>query len=126
MAGTKKALALLVHGSRDPGWLEPFARLRDDVASRTAGVEVGLACLQFCHPTLAEEIDRLASRGAAEIVVVPIFISVRGHVLKDVPGVVEEARERFPGLTIRVSGAIGEQPEFEAAMRTSLVRMAGE
>jgi len=124
MADGKRAIALLVHGSKDQSWLLPFCELAQKVAE-ASGARVEIACLQFCLPTLAETLAKLAGGGATEVLVVPAFISSRGHVLKDVPKVVDEARRRFPGLRIEVAEALGEQAEVREAMLKSLVRLAG-
>ena len=126
MSKAKKGMVLLVHGSRDPGWLTPFEDLRAEVEAASEGVRVGLACLQFSPPALAEAIAAIAGEGISEIGIVPVFISVRGHVLKDVPGVVAEARQKFPGLRLTVTEAGGEQAEVKAALRAGLVRLALE
>jgi sirohydrochlorin cobaltochelatase len=122
----KQGLILLVHGSRDAAWLAPFEALRAEAAAAAPGVRVGIACLQFCGPTLAEAIAEQAGAGVTAIAVVPVFISVLGHVLKDVPGVVAEARRKFPAVEVTVTAAMGEQPELQEAMRASLIRLARE
>lgn len=121
-----KGLVLLVHGSRDPAWLRPFEDLRREAAAAAPGLRVGIASLQFSRPTLAEAIAEQAGAGVREIAVVPVFISVLGHVLKDVPAVVAEAREKFPRVAVTVTAAVGEQPELRAALRACLVRLARE
>jgi sirohydrochlorin cobaltochelatase len=122
----KRGLVLLVHGSRDEAWMAPFEALRRETAAAAPETMVGIACLQFGHPTLAEAIAEQAGAGVKAIAVAPVFISVLGHVLHDVPRVVAQARERFPGLAITVTAAVGEQPELRAAMRACLVRLARE
>jgi sirohydrochlorin cobaltochelatase len=126
MPNIKKALILLVHGSKDPAWMEPFEKLRDDVAARSPGVRVEIACLQFRGPDVKEAVSGLAEEGVREIVIVPVFISALGHVLKDVPVAVEEAEKKFPNLKVTVTEALGETPEVMKSMREALARVAGE
>ena len=126
MSDDKKGLVLLVHGSRDPGWMVPFAELRDRVASKAPGARVIIACMQFGAPTVEEALSGLAREGIREIVVAPVFISALGHVRKDVPGQVEKARKKFPELKVTISPAVGELPEVQAALRDVLVRLAGK
>lgn len=120
MAKKKKALVLLVHGSRDPAWMAPFEELRVMVASRLPGAPVRIACLQFCPPTVEEALAALADEGALEVVIAPVFISTLGHVLNDVPGQVAKAREKFPALKVTISEAVGEIEAVKEAMRKAL------
>lgn len=110
-----KGMILLVHGSRDPEWIRPFEKLADEVRRKAKGALVELACLQFSTPTIQEAMLELAKKGADQILVVPVFISALGHVLKDVPVAVTEVKKQHPELVIKVSPALGELPEVRAA-----------
>ncbi len=119
-----KATVLLLHGSKDASWLEPFIELRDMVAAKATGARIAIACLQFGSPTLKETIASLASEGIRKVVVVPVFISTRGHVAKDVPVLIEEARKSFPAIEISESPAIGEFPAVRQAMIDGITEIA--
>ncbi len=123
MSSPYDAMVLLVHGSRDPAWMEPFKNLRDEVAQASGDARVALACLSFCRPDLGECLESLASSGASRVLVVPVFISALGHVLKDVPEAVRKTRESFPSITIEVSPALGESSEVREAFKEALVRL---
>ncbi len=123
MPEKKKGLVLLVHGSRDPGWMAPFEALRAAVAARLPHATVTIACLQFCTPTVEQALSALAQEGVTEIIVAPVFISALGHVLKDAPPQVEKARKKFPALKVTVSEAVGELQVVKDAMRDGLVHM---
>ena len=123
MSGRKRGLILLVHGSRDRAWMEPFEELRKRVAA-AAEVETVIACLQFCPPDVEAAARELGARGVKEALLAPVFISTRGHVLRDVPAAVERARRDFPDLEITLAPALGEQPEVAAAFLAALVRLA--
>lgn len=124
MSETRKAVVMLVHGSRDPAWMAPFQELAHHVRRGSEDIMVAVACLQICSPSLDEAVAELVGKGAGKVRVVPVFISAKGHVLKDVPGAVGRARKRFPGLDIEVAGAIGEEPEVKDAMQRALIRVA--
>ncbi len=114
---------LLVHGSRDPAWMEPFEELKEKVQNASPGAHVRVACLQFCEPGLKQVISELAGKGVDSILVVPVFISGKGHVLKDVPQAVESASEDFPALDIRVTDALGEFPDVASAFQDALISL---
>lgn len=117
-----KAIVLLLHGSRDPAWLEPFEEMRAEVAVRSPGLRVATACLQVCKPTLDETVGVLAGEGITDVVVVPIFISTRGHVAKDVPELVAKSRALFPSVRITLTDPVGELPGVQEAMIAGIVR----
>lgn len=113
---------LLAHGSRDARWREPVEALRDRLAR--AGRRVELAYLQFSPPTLDEVLAICAARGEHELLVVPVFLSGGGHLLRDVPEAIARAAARYPALAVSTSGALGEEPEVLAAMERAVLRIA--
>jgi len=117
----KAALVLLVHGSRDPAWMGPFEQLCEDLAKNASKKVVRIACLQFCSPDLLEVVSGLSEEGVESVLIVPVFISGKGHVLKDVPEAVKAASGRCPGMDIRVTEALGEFPEVARAFRDALL-----
>jgi sirohydrochlorin cobaltochelatase len=120
---TFDAVILIAHGARDARWMEPFTRMRAELARRF-GREVGLAYLDFTPPTFAEEADRVCGAGARRILVAPLFLSGGGHVAKDVPELVEAAKHLHPEATFEVAGAIGEEHEVAAGMIDAVLRLA--
>jgi sirohydrochlorin ferrochelatase len=50
-------------------------------------------------PSLPVEAAALAARGVREIVIVPIFLGQGGHLLRDLPRLVEELRAAHPGMS---------------------------
>ena len=112
----KRALILFAHGARDPAWAGPFERLAALVRSQSPALEVGLAYLELMSPKLPELVDQLVQGGCGAITVVPIFLGQGGHVRRDLPLLVEELRQRYPAITLRVSEAVGEDDAVLAAM----------
>jgi len=101
-------IVLLAHGSRDPEWSTPFERLAQRVRDRRQAVGVAVAYLEIAPPTLGEAVASLVAAGAAEIVVVPLFLAPGGHVRRDLPQMIDAVRARYPGVTVRVLPTIGE------------------
>jgi sirohydrochlorin cobaltochelatase len=114
MAG--RALVLFAHGARAPGWAAPFERLRDLARARLPGVEVSLAFLELMEPRLPDQVAALVDAGVDEVTVVPVFLGQGGHLLRDLPLLVDKMRADHPGLDLKVVGAIGEDPGVLAAM----------
>jgi sirohydrochlorin cobaltochelatase len=104
----KKALILFAHGARAASWAAPFERLRDIVAAREPDVDVSLAFLELMSPRLPERAAALVAQGVTELTVVPVFLGQGGHVLRDLPLMVEQLRAEQPQLAVRVVEAAGE------------------
>lgn len=109
-----KGLLLLAHGARRAEWARPFEQLADGL--RTDGPVV-LAFLEFMTPDLPAAVDQLAAQGCTTIEVIPCFLGGAGHVLRDVPPLLETAQARHPHLHLRLHGALGEQPALITAMQ---------
>jgi sirohydrochlorin cobaltochelatase len=121
----KRALVLFAHGARAPGWAAPFERLRDQAQARLPGCAVSLAFLELMEPRLPAHVSELAAGGVTEVTVVPVFLGQGGHLLRDLPALVEAMRADHPGVRFKVVGAIGEDPGVQAAMADYCVRSLG-
>ena len=103
-----KALVLFAHGARAASWAAPFERLRDLTQARTPDVAVSLAVLELMEPRLPERVAALTAEGITDITVVPVFLGQGGHVLRDLPLMVDQLRIDYPQATINVVEAAGE------------------
>jgi sirohydrochlorin cobaltochelatase len=111
-----QAIILFAHGARDPEWTRPFERLREALQALLPGADVELAYLELMQPDLKEAASRLVARGAGAISVVPVFMAQGGHLKRDLPRRVEEARALHPGVGITLQPAIGETQAVIDAM----------
>jgi sirohydrochlorin cobaltochelatase len=123
-AGKYDGVILIAHGARDQRWLEPFARMRADLATKLAPSAVVLSFMEFAPPNLAAAARDLCEKGARRVLVVPVFLSGGGHVANDIPALVAAERARYPEVAFEVAGAIGEEPEVTAAMSAAVARLA--
>ncbi|HCY64334.1 MAG TPA: cobalamin biosynthesis protein CbiX [Oxalobacteraceae bacterium] len=103
-----RALILFAHGARDARWAAPFERLRQLLRAQLPQVRVELAFLELMSPRLPELIRELAAQGCDDITVVPVFFGQGGHVLRDLPPMVEGIRLAHPGMRLKLAGAVGE------------------
>ncbi|HEY8606227.1 MAG TPA: CbiX/SirB N-terminal domain-containing protein [Noviherbaspirillum sp.] len=117
-----KALVLFAHGARDARWAEPFLRLRDITQAQMPDVDVRLAFLELMTPRLPELTDELVAQGCTALTVVPVFFGQGGHVLRDLPAMIDVLRARYPGLSLAVAPAVGEDAEVLHAIAAYCVR----
>jgi sirohydrochlorin cobaltochelatase len=110
------AILLFAHGSRDPGWTEPFERLAARVRAERPDARVALAYLELTPPTLEDAAAALVAGGAREVAVVPVFLAPGGHVRRDLPLIVERLQGRHPGARFRVLPTIGEADAVTGAI----------
>jgi sirohydrochlorin cobaltochelatase len=113
---SERALVLFAHGARAASWAVPFQRLRELIARQRPDVAVSLAFLELMTPSLPEEAALLVTRGVREITIVPIFLGQGGHLLRDLPRLLEELRAAHPEVSFSTVPAVGEDPDVLAAM----------
>jgi sirohydrochlorin cobaltochelatase len=112
----ERALILFAHGARAASWAAPFQRLRELTAQQRPDLAVSLAFLELMEPRLPDEAAALVARGVRDITIVPIFLGQGGHLLRDLPLLVEGLRAAHPGVAISTVPAVGEDPGVLAAM----------
>jgi sirohydrochlorin cobaltochelatase len=104
----QRALILFAHGARSASWAAPFERLRDLTRAREPQVRVELAFLELMSPRLPEVVAALTADGINDVTVVPVFLGQGGHVLRDLPVMVDDLRVAYPQVSIKVVEAAGE------------------
>ena len=128
-AHVKQALILFAHGARAASWAAPFERLRELTQARMPGTSVHLAFLELMTPRLPELVqtllDDLPAGATLDATVVPVFLGQGGHVLRDLPLLVEELRQRHPQLRLKVVEAVGENASVLAAIADYCVAAPG-
>ena len=111
----KPALILFGHGARDPEWAVPIRKLQRRVSKQRPDLVVEVAFLELARPLLPEAIEKLASGRCNRIAIVPVFLAQGGHLRNDVPKMLGELRQRFPGISLELWPALGEaEPVLDA------------
>ncbi|QWE16972.1 sirohydrochlorin chelatase [Polynucleobacter sp. AP-Nino-20-G2] len=103
-----KAIVLFGHGARDVRWREPFDRLASLWKAQHPSTPVELAFLELMEPNLEQAIASQVAAGATEVVVVPVFFGQGGHLRNDFPVLLSACREKFPGVTLSATPAVGD------------------
>ncbi|AZP11101.1 MULTISPECIES: sirohydrochlorin chelatase [Undibacterium] len=116
------ALILFAHGARDPRWAAPFQRLQKMTQENLPDTRVELAFLEFMTPNLTDLVAQLVADGCDKVIVSPIFLGQGGHVLRDLPVMVDALRLNYPDLELRQLEAAGEDPAVLQAIRDYCIR----
>jgi sirohydrochlorin ferrochelatase len=74
------------------------------------------AFLDGGRPLLPDAIAAVASRGADDVVVVPYFLTLGLHLQRDLPELVDIARQKYPRLSIRVAPPLDGHPALSAIL----------
>jgi sirohydrochlorin cobaltochelatase len=120
----RSTLVLFAHGSRDPEWVRPFELLRDTVRQQAPHLQVALAYLESATPNLDLCLRTLAADGVTAVRVLPLLLAMGKHLRNDIPGLAARVKQDYPGLDIEFLPALGEAPEFVAALVAIALRAA--
>lgn len=116
-----KAIILLGHGARDPEWAKPMQRMQALIQARLSDTDVRLAFLELMAPPLNQVLDDVVQAGARQIDVVPVFLAQGGHVKRDVPNIVGQARSLYPDVQFHVRPVLGEMDHVIAALAECVI-----
>lgn len=109
------ALLLFSHGSPDPEWAAPLMRLQDILAAREPDKVVALAFLPPASPTFEAVVAQLVAAGVKHVTVAPVFLARGGHVKRDLPELVQQARA-LHGVDFAILPTLGEAEVLLEAM----------
>ncbi len=105
-----RSLIVLAHGSRTDAANAEVRRLVDGLRAELEDDTIGrvaVAFLDMAAPTLEACVRHEVSAGAAEIVVMPLFLASGRHVTEHVPRLVNAERARHAGVRFEVLPHVG-------------------
>jgi sirohydrochlorin cobaltochelatase len=73
------------------------------------------------QPNLAATIEVLSDLGVEAIEIVPAFMAQGGHLSRDLPKLLDEARQQHPDITINLQATLGEVQTVIDAMARHVV-----
>jgi sirohydrochlorin ferrochelatase len=97
------ALIVFAHGSSVESANDAVRTVSADLARSGAYLLVETAFLGGGQPDLGGAIHSAIERGASRIVVLPYFLTLGLHLQRDLPALIEAARDRHPGVPIEVT-----------------------
>jgi sirohydrochlorin cobaltochelatase len=118
-----RGLILFAHGSRDPAWGTTLQTLAEAVRARDPALHVRVAFLEWQPPTLPEVMAELAAH-VHSLAVCPVFWAANGHVQRDLPSLLEAARQAHPNLDVQLLPVLSELPGMLGFLADSLTSLA--
>ncbi|MHC5008941.1 MAG: sirohydrochlorin chelatase [Planctomycetota bacterium] len=107
----------IAHGSRDPHWRASVEAVIESLRADLGRDRVGLAYMDCTPPTLMDVASEAVGAGATGIRVVPLFLADQGHVDRDIRPMVEQLREAFGHVDVKLQTAVGMHPLFREMLR---------
>lgn len=111
-----RAVLLVGHGTRDAQGRADFATFVDAIR-RQAGLAPDdrsfAACfLELAPPDPVGALLELQAQGCARVTMVPALLFSAGHMKRDLPGAVAQARAHGLGIPVELRDAVGVKPLF--------------
>jgi len=107
-------LLVVAHGSRrnEPNIeiCELVVRLRNS-SSLFTGIDY--AFLEIASPSIQEALRQQIAQGAADIVVLPYFLSAGQHVMTDIPEQVRQISVDLPNIKIKIAPHLGASKKID-------------
>jgi sirohydrochlorin cobaltochelatase len=117
-------LIIICHGSPLRAANEGFVALVDRIAVRLGMSHVLPAFFALLRPNIQDQIAELASRGVTRVVLMPYFLFQGQHVDVDIPNILLECQEWFPGMTLELLPTLENDPAIEALVVQRLLPLA--
>ena len=115
-----RALLLVDHGSRREEATSHVEWIAEQVRSRRPDLSVYVAHMELAAPSIADAIERCVDDGVRELVIHPLFLVPGRHLSEDLPRLVEAAASQHPRLRVRITQALGLNPELAELILASL------
>lgn len=109
-----KAVLLISHGSRLAQTKQEILSMVERLRQLGAGDIVECAFLELEAPSIPEGIDLCIQKGAMKVVLLLNFLNSGRHVDVDIPRIVAEAKEKYPGVRFSTTRPVGCHPGIAA------------
>jgi sirohydrochlorin cobaltochelatase len=118
-----EAWVLLGHGSRDPLWAKPMEKIKASLERHVPSVRCEIAFMEFGSPSLMDVVGQLSEQKIEKVKVFPVFLSNGGgHMGRDIPELVSQAKAAFPSIHFSTASAMGEHSIVVEAFVSAIVR----
>ena len=98
---------VIAHGSRARETETSLDAVLEMVSTKLPDTIIESAFMEFSERTVDKGISALAAAGVTEIKVVPYFLFMGIHMKEDIPALVAENAENYPGIKIKLGQHLG-------------------
>ena len=106
----RTAALLIAHGSREEQANADLHYVKDQVLKQRRYGIVDVAYLELAKPAILEAADACVQQGAAEVILLPYFLSAGVHVLRDLTEAHGALSRRHPHVRFRLAARLGQHP----------------
>ena len=117
------AVLLIAHGSRHAPANEDLVRLADRLADRGDYPIVEPGFLELAEPGIAAAGDRCVARGATRVLMVPYFLAMGVHLIRDLTAAREDLAARHPGVSFKLGPPLGPDPALDRLVADRAARL---
>ncbi|MCP5464418.1 MAG: CbiX/SirB N-terminal domain-containing protein [Deltaproteobacteria bacterium] len=112
------ATTFLAHGSKKESANEFFRQL---VAEITNDDSVNVCFLEAGSPNLQDALEFHVKNNAKQIRIIPLFLAPGRHVTEDIPRMIQELRERFEGVELKLETFMGDRKDFKKLLKSLII-----
>lgn len=116
---TRTAILLIGHGTDDSDGLAEYRQLAGMLQERL-DLPVQPCFLELADPPIGQAIDECARAGYQRLIAIPLLLGAAGHQKNDIPVALQQARLRWPELTIQYGTPLGVQYSLLKALADRL------
>ncbi|MCL4542254.1 MAG: CbiX/SirB N-terminal domain-containing protein [Deltaproteobacteria bacterium] len=103
----KESIVLLGHGSRRSEANNILKSIAKIIKPKLMGINIEYAFLEFAEPNIRDIIEKLVADGANLIYVIPYFLYSGNHVSRDIPGIIDEYKVKYPNTELKLGDYLG-------------------
>ncbi len=111
------AVLLIAHGSRRPEANADLFDLAERLRRYTLGSIVEPSFLELAEPDIANGGARCVEQGATSVLMIPYFLSMGVHLVRDLSAARDDLARQFPGVRFTLGSALGPHPLLDELVR---------
>lgn len=119
------AIILVGHGSPLEEGNRAMSEISRRLSDRLPDFDVRCSFLRFGEPVFSRAVDEAVIEGARRIIVHPYFLGKGGHIVSEIPQLVEEARHGHPDVEFILTEPLGIHPGLVDAVYDRVTEAAG-
>ena len=103
----KESIILLGHGSRRGDANNILKSIVEIIRPKLSEINIEYAFLEFAEPNINDLIGKMAEDNYDLLYVIPYFLYSGNHVSRDIPKLLDEYREKYPHVDIKMGEHLG-------------------